>query len=338
MEKRIEEEVFYRYQPDRRKLKAYGFSACDKGYIYEESIMDNAFKVQVFISKNDKVTVKVIDSELNEEYTNIYTKNYGAYVSQVREALQSVLEDIRDKCFEKGSFVYDQSKRIASYIKKQYGIKEENLWKSHPEAYVFSERGKWFAVIEIVKGKKPDLEEGEYEVLEVMADERMIDALKDQEGFHEAIHLNRDKYLSIILNDTVDDEIIFSLIDASYQKSEKTASWIVPANPEYYDVIGVFEKQEIVSWKQSSRIQTGDIVYIYVAKPYSSIMFKCEAVETDIPYDYKDRNVSIRTLMNLRVLKRYKKDVYNYDFLKDNGLKMVRGPVKISEELAAKLS
>ena len=75
MEKRIEEEVFYRYQPNIRKLKAYGFSICDQGYIYEQMIMDDTFQVQVIITKNDKVIVKIYDAELNEEYTNILLGN-----------------------------------------------------------------------------------------------------------------------------------------------------------------------------------------------------------------------------------------------------------------------
>ena len=42
-------------------------------------------------------------------------------------------------------------------------------------------------------------------------------------------------------------------------KAEKT-QWVIPCNPAYYDVCGVFNKLDKVEWKQSTNVNVGDIV------------------------------------------------------------------------------
>ena len=54
-------------------------------------------------------------------------------------------------------------------------------------------------------------------------------------------------------------------------------NWIIPCNPNFYDVIGAFTKLKKIDWKQSMKnINVGDIVYIYVGKPIMAILFKCK--------------------------------------------------------------
>ena len=43
--------------------------------------------------------------------------------------------------------------------------------------------------------------------------------------------------------------------------------WLIPANPKYYDVEAAFAAQDIIRWKQSSRVAVGDTIYLYVAAP-----------------------------------------------------------------------
>ena len=44
-------------------------------------------------------------------------------------------------------------------------------------------------------------------------------------------------------------------------------SWIIPCNLSYYNVVGAFDSLTSVDWKQSSNVEVGDIVYIYVGRP-----------------------------------------------------------------------
>lgn len=58
--------------------------------------------------------------------------------------------------------------------------------------------------------------------------------------------------------------------------------WIIPGNLKYFDIIGAFNKLQNINWKQSSNVNAGDIVYIYVGKPISAIKFKCIALKVNL--------------------------------------------------------
>ncbi|MBE5077534.1 hypothetical protein [Anaerotignum lactatifermentans] len=62
--------------------------------------------------------------------------------------------------------------------------------------------------------------------------------------------------------------------------------WIRTANLKKYDVIGTFKAFAYLDWVKSGfEIAEGDIVYIYVGKPFSRIMYKtvctCSQVDED---------------------------------------------------------
>lgn len=119
------------------------------------------------------------------------------------------------------------------------------------------------------------------------------------------------------------------------KKSARTAAkdWIIPANPKYYDVVGAFEASDIVTWKQSSDIHVGDMIYMYVAAPYSSILYKCKAVEVDIPYHFSDKNLTVKNAMKVKLLEKYESGVWSFERMKQFGVYAVRGPRNMPAEL-----
>lgn len=122
---------------------------------------------------------------------------------------------------------------------------------------------------------------------------------------------------------------------APRKKSGRTEvkDWIIPANPKYYDVVGAFEESNIVTWKQSSDVHVGDMIYMYVAAPYSSILYKCRAIEADIPWQYSDDNVTVKTAMKLELLEKYESGVWSFERLREFGVYAVRGPRNMPGEL-----
>lgn len=119
------------------------------------------------------------------------------------------------------------------------------------------------------------------------------------------------------------------------KKSARTAAkdWIIPANPKYYDVVGAFEASDLVTWKQSSDIHVGDMIYMYVAAPYSSILYKCKAVEVDIPYHFSDKNLTVKNAMKVELLEKYESGVWSFERMKQFGVYAVRGPRNMPAEL-----
>ena len=107
------------------------------------------------------------------------------------------------------------------------------------------------------------------------------------------------------------------------------STWIIPCNVKYYDVFSAFNRLKKLNWKQSTRIEIGDIVYIYVGKPYSSILYKCKVNKVNLPSPEIDDNEFNRddepyghygNYMELELMDTYASTLYTLDKLKEYGL------------------
>ena len=173
------------------------------------------------------------------------------------------------------------------------------------------------------------------------------DMLIREPGITPAYHMNKQHWVSVLLDGTVPGERVFELIDMSYlatasaKKKEKirpAKEWIVPANPKFYDIEHAFSGTKEIDWKQGRGIRVGDTVFLYAAAPVSAILYQCRVTETDIPYDYRDRSLTITALMKLRLQKRYKPSAFTFERLKEAyGIFAVRGPRGIPHSLSEAL-
>ena len=265
-----------------------------------------------------------------------------------------------------------QREEVIAYIRQKYGAEPEYLWRSYPDYAVFrhAENRKWFGIVmdvpESVAGSGeypsealellPGLSDGKrgaraderIDILNVKVDDPiLLDMLLRQPGYLPGWHMNRRNWISVRLDGTVSLEEICGMIDASFLataprekklKNRPAKEWIIPANPKYYDVDAAFAASDLVDWKQGSGIKAGDTVYMYVAAPVSAILYKCRVTETDIPFEYADKNVKMKALMKLQLLRRYERTAFTFERLCDEfGVTAVRGPrgvpYGLSEEL-----
>ena len=240
---------------------------------------------------------------------------------------------------------------VFEYVRKKYKSKIEYLWKSTPDADVFrhEDNQKWYGlVMDVSKDKFGLSEEGYVCALNVKTDDPMLhDILIRQDGFFPGYHMNKNSWISILLDGTVPFDRVCDMIDMSYQATasrKKKArlrppkEWLIPANPKYYDIIHAFDATDTIDWKQGSGIKVKDTVYLYVAAPVSAILYKCKVLETDIPYDYQDGSLTIKSLMKIRLLKRYSPDRFTFERLKNEfDIFTVRGPRSVPDRLSAVL-
>lgn len=119
--------------------------------------------------------------------------------------------------------------------------------------------------------------------------------------------------------------------------------WILPCNTQTYDIMGAFSEFEKINWKQSSTVEPGDIVYIYVGKPYCAIKFQCHVNKTnlseieidDSKYVIDGTNyVSYRRHMELILLQKYPTSLLGRENLMKNGLKQIQGPQRVTQKLS----
>ena len=109
---------------------------------------------------------------------------------------------------------------VIDFIKTEYDTPQEHLWMSYPDYIVFrnSINNKWFAVVMDVERQKLGLEgNGKVDVLNVKCDPILIGSLRLSKGYLPAYHMNKDKWISVLLDGTVADNEIKDLIHLSYE-------------------------------------------------------------------------------------------------------------------------
>ena len=258
---------------------------------------------------------------------------------------------------------------IFKYVKKKYGIEPDFPFKSPKAAIEYpvlrhEDNRKLFALFMDVSrdklgvdmanptkdGREGTLGYGEERVDIVnvkLEDPLLVDILIQQDGYFRGYHISRGNWISILLDGTVPLKEIYPLIDESFlvtasrqkkQKARPPKEWIVPANPKYYDIEHAFDEAKEIDWKQGACIKTGDTVFMCVAAPVSAILFKCKVTETDISCHYQVWNLTIKALMKVKLLKRYKPERFTFDVLKDQyGIFAVRGPRSVPHSLSEAL-
>lgn len=67
-------------------------------------------------------------------------------------------------------------------------------------------------------------------------------------------------------------------------------------------------------------------------------MYKCKAMETDIPFDYSNRDLTITAVMKISLQKKYKSNRFTFEKLKNEyGIYAVRGPRGVPNSLSEAL-
>lgn len=346
----IETKIFERRTVIESALLPYGFEKTDKGYLYTRNFLKDAFRALLLITAGGEITGRVIDNGTDEEYLPIHVESQrGAYVSKVRNAYIEILKDIAQKCFRTNPFLKPQSNRITCRIEEKYHEKPDYPFAKLPSYGVFRYpvSQKWYALVMNLKRSLVDKEctgrkkDEIIEVVNLKIDESAEHDLLKIRGIYPGYHMNRAHWISIILDDTLDDDFILDLIDKSRSfavggksrlKGEKE-HWIIPANPSFFNVIEHFSASKEVLWKQSARLSAGDIAYIYVTSPDSEIRFVCEVLQTDIPYEYEDHNLKVTKAVKLKVLQEISHGVCPIRKIRELGVKAIRGQRTATPEL-----
>ncbi len=215
----IENKVFDKHKCLFNSLQNYGFVFDGSNYIFEKLFLNDEFKAIISISKLGDVKGKVIEVALNDEYTNLRLETLnGAFVNEVREEYANILLDICKHCFTTQPFIYEQSNRIAKEIEKAYGDLPEFLWEDDDSGVFRNKKAnKWYGIIMHINKKKLCSEDKDIEAMNIKLNPKEIDELVNNDGFYRAYHMNKKYWITISLDETLEDKIILNLIDKSYK-------------------------------------------------------------------------------------------------------------------------
>lgn len=123
--------------------------------------------------------------------------------------------------------------------------------------------------------------------------------------------------------------------------------WLIPANLNKYNVLEAFNELKRIEWKQSTSIEIGDIIYIYVSFPLQAIKFKCKVNKNNIStrtiddskyYINEDFSATSDRFMEIELINSYSSELFAIEYLKKHDFIIPRGPYRISVELKKYLS
>lgn len=225
MKREIEEKIFAHKRIDEDRLITYGFTPNDGALKYEADFADGDFHA-VIRAENGKIFGKVIDRMNDEEYDALRNTDMdGAYVNSVRAAYEKILSDIAESCCADIPFASDQANRIAEAIERRFGMAPDFPFSTNPDTGAFrhTDSGRWFAVI--MYGPRcwlaKDEEEDPVNFINLKIDKSEGEALRRQNGIFEGYHMNHKQWISVFLDDTVDDDRIMELVDVSFRLTQK---------------------------------------------------------------------------------------------------------------------
>ncbi len=325
----IEQEIFQKSRCDFETLTPFGFVKTNNGYSYKTPIMNGEFRAEVFISDKGEVSGKLFDTAYDDEYTNFRMEYAGGYVGVVRSEYEALLTNIREQCFTPKYYRTDTANALVDYIIENYGDYPSFEFKRHPEisAIRSHKTGEWYAF----------LLGGGVEQIYLKLPESRVKELIKKDGICRSTFMSEKRWIIIPLEQKLSFEEIISYLEEARYEETKTSHWLVPANPEYYDIIGEFEKTYTTIWKQKGKIYVGDIIYLYLAAPISSILFKCEVTENNIPYSYEDKNLKMYKVFKMKLIRKYMQGELTMDLLREHGITWIRGQRRLPESLVKEI-
>lgn len=113
-------------------------------------------------------------------------------------------------------------------------------------------------------------------------------------------------------------------------------TFITTCNLGRFDLIEHFNSDTYVVWKDISKCRIDDIVYVYVGRPYSQLMYKCRVIEKNCDVsncNYIELNVQKKKeFMKLELMSELSTKIPLNELL-EHGLKTVQCSTQAAEQL-----
>ena len=237
------------------KLVEYGFKKQENKYIFKNKIYNKQFEIVVIISDKQK-TSKLIDLANDEEYIMVDIQDCaGKFVGEIRQEYEKTIQDIINKCTIDEIYKNQQSKEVIKYIKEKYDDDLEFLWKKYDNNAIWrnKQNNKWYGVPLVISSKKLGLDyDKEIEILDLRYQKDEIDKIIDNKKIYPGYHMNKKSWITINLDNTVNINKIYKLIDNSYNLivGNKCGLTGDKLSQKVYDYLITIPKGKVVTYKQ----------------------------------------------------------------------------------------
>ncbi|MCU9613162.1 MmcQ/YjbR family DNA-binding protein [Caldibacillus lycopersici] len=108
---------------------------------------------------------------------------------------------------------------IFAYVKETFDTEPDYPWSKFPNYAVLRHRGsrKWYGLIMNIPRIKLGLSgEGSLDIIDLKCDPGFIRLLRNEQGILPAYHMNKEHWITVVLDSPFPKEEIYHLIDSSY--------------------------------------------------------------------------------------------------------------------------
>ncbi|MGW9231057.1 MmcQ/YjbR family DNA-binding protein [Pseudorhizobium sp. NPDC055634] len=108
---------------------------------------------------------------------------------------------------------------LFKYAEKKYGIRPDYPFKSYRHYAVLrhGDDDRWFGLVMNVPRERVGLQgKEEIDILDIKCHPAKVDDLKVRPGFRPAYHMNKEHWLTVILDGSVPKQEVLTLLDESY--------------------------------------------------------------------------------------------------------------------------
>ncbi len=115
-------------------------------------------------------------------------------------------------------------KEIEKYINDTYEVFQEYSWDDSPNCTTFKhpDNMKWFGLIMDIPYRRLNIDkDGIVDVINLKHIPEMIGGLRKEEGIFPAYHMNKEHWITVLLDGTVEMKKVCNLIDISYDLTKK---------------------------------------------------------------------------------------------------------------------
>ena len=196
----------------------FGFQFEDNILVFKRNILNDVFRMEIKLISTD-FEIEVYDLDFNEVYSLFSVDSAsGEIVTAIREEVKDVLEKIL--CLE--SVIYED---VLRYVKERYNSTIVKPFKTNPDIKALvTTKNKWYALfldVEYSKLQKDSLVDSKVKIVNLKHIPSKISTVIDNRNIFPAYHMNKNHWISVVLNNNIDIEYVKELIRLSYNLANK---------------------------------------------------------------------------------------------------------------------
>lgn len=217
------EDIFRRKKLKPEKLEPFGF-VNHGDWLYTCNIMEGEFALTIRIDKKGHIDTDLLEIGTGDPYVLYKTNASGTFVEEVRTAIESVLTEISETCYESAVFKTKQAQMLIDYVRNTYGDELEFLWQKFPDNAIWrrQDNKKWYAAILTVQGSKLGMKSDEIaEIIDLRIKPEEMETVLQKEYYYPGWHMNKKSWYTIVLDEGVPDDEICRQLDESYRLAKK---------------------------------------------------------------------------------------------------------------------